>query len=167
MHALLPVRPPEGVGLGEDLARRIEGRVGARVVDEDVERHAVPGVVRRGERAEAAAERPRAVVGEDLDEEGEAARVRPGAGEELRRGDRGAVVEEKDDEEGDREDEEEERQRQGAPPRRRHCRRRRRDRRSTEVEQSKVAGERKGGDVGFLDHTSGPRLDGPRSWPIH
>jgi hypothetical protein len=42
------------------------------VVEEDVECDAVTAVVGRGKGAEATAERGRAVVGEDLDEEGEA-----------------------------------------------------------------------------------------------
>ena len=46
------------------------------MVEEDVERDVVPGVVGCGEGAEAAADWGRAVVGEELDEEGEAARVR-------------------------------------------------------------------------------------------
>lgn len=103
VHALLSVRPRERIDEVKDLVRRGEGGqrgVGRAVVEEDVERDAVPIVVSCGERAEAAAKRGRPVVGEELDEEGEAAGIRAGAGaracgvEKRGGGMRGAVEEE-------------------------------------------------------------------------
>ena len=129
MHALLAVRPRERVDEVKDLVRRGEGGhrgVGRAVVEEDVERDAVPVIVSGGEGAEAAAKRGRPVVGEELDEEGEAAGIGAGAGaraggvEERGGRMRGAVEEEEDKEERDR-DEDEEAEWEGAAARRRHC----------------------------------------------
>lgn len=81
MNDLIPVEPAESVDKIQDLARllqlAVDGRPGgdisrAEVIDEDVEVDAIAGVVCGGEGAQAAAEGGDAVVGEDLDDEGEA-----------------------------------------------------------------------------------------------